>query len=136
MKVYIVTSGEYSDYGIRRVFTNKEKAELYCAMHGGGCDPYYAEEWEVDDVEIDTTKPYMRQWEARITPSGRMTWICGKCTFDEENAISKYRNYNGSLFYIVIATLDKDKTEEEAKKIIFDRLAAWKYEQEMGGESR
>lgn len=136
MKVYIVTSGEYSGYGIRRVFTDKERAELYCAMHDDGCYPYYAEEWETDDVEIDTTKPYMRQWEAKITPSGRMTWIEDKCTFNEENEISKFRNYNGSWFYIVIATLDKDKTEDEAKKIIFDRLVAWKYENEVEGGTR
>lgn len=33
MKIYIVTSGEYSDYGIDAVFTDKKQAELYCAVH-------------------------------------------------------------------------------------------------------
>jgi len=136
MKVYIVTSGEYSDYGINRVFTDKERAELYCAMHEGGCDPYFVEEWETDDVEISTTKPYYRRWEAKITPSGLLLWIGDACTFTEKNSIEKYRNYNGSWFYIVIATLDKDKTEDEAKKIIFDRLAAWKCENEVEGGTR
>ena len=137
MKVYIVTSGEYSDYSIRRVFTDKERAELYCAMHEEEYyDPYIAEEWETDDVEIDTAKPYMRRWDANISPSGRVTWIDGRCTFNERNAITKNRSYNGSWFYTVIATLDKGKTEDEAKKIILDRLAAWKYEHEVEGGTR
>lgn len=32
MKVYVITSGEYSDYGIRAVALSREKAELICAM--------------------------------------------------------------------------------------------------------
>lgn len=135
MKVYIVTSGEYSDYGIRKVFTDKEKAELYCAMHDGGYDPYYVEEWETDDVEIETMKPYFRRWEAKISPSGRLIWIDDTCTFSEKNCITKCKNYYGEWFYIVTASLDKGKTEEEAKKIIFDRLAAWKYINEAENEA-
>ena len=33
MKVYVVTSGEYSSYGIEAIFLTREKAELYCANH-------------------------------------------------------------------------------------------------------
>jgi len=33
MKVYVVTSGEYSDYRIEKVFLDKDKAELYCDLH-------------------------------------------------------------------------------------------------------
>lgn len=32
MKVYVITSGEYSAYGIRAVALSREKAELICAM--------------------------------------------------------------------------------------------------------
>lgn len=32
-KVYVVTSGCYSDYQIEAVFSSKEKAELYVAVH-------------------------------------------------------------------------------------------------------
>lgn len=133
MKVYIVTSGEYSDYGIRRVFTDKERAELYCAMHESDYDAPEVEEWDADDVEIDSSKPYMRRWVASVSPSGEMNYITSACTFNETNAVIKVRSYNGSWYYKVFATLIKDKTEDEAKKIIFDRLAAWKYEQEMNG---
>lgn len=32
MKVYVITSGEYSDYCIRTVALSREKAEQICAM--------------------------------------------------------------------------------------------------------
>jgi hypothetical protein len=35
MTIYVVTSGEYSDYGIDEVFTDKKQAELYCVVHKG-----------------------------------------------------------------------------------------------------
>lgn len=31
--IYIVTSGEYSDYSIDAVFQDKNKAEAYCKCH-------------------------------------------------------------------------------------------------------
>jgi hypothetical protein len=42
MKVFIVTSGEYSDYGIERVFTDKSKAEAYSEWltDSNGVDEY------------------------------------------------------------------------------------------------
>ena len=46
--VYIVTSGDYSDYTIRSVFKHRDKAELYCSCHSG-CG---IEEYDFDD---DTT---------------------------------------------------------------------------------
>ena len=33
-KIYIVTSGEYSDYNIEAVFSTREKAEEYIQQHG------------------------------------------------------------------------------------------------------
>jgi hypothetical protein len=35
VKVYAVSSGEYSYYTIEAVFTTKELAEAHCAVHGG-----------------------------------------------------------------------------------------------------
>ena len=54
MKIYIVTSGIYSDYCIRRVFTNKEKAEEYREwLH----DSNEVEEYDTSD-DIPTEKKY------------------------------------------------------------------------------
>lgn len=45
-KIYIVTSGEYSDYRIDAVFTTKEKAVNYLEQHGT-C--YNIEEYNIDE---------------------------------------------------------------------------------------
>lgn len=48
-KVYIVTSGEYSDYQINVVFSTIEKAEEYVDAQGSD---YRVEEYPVDDAEV------------------------------------------------------------------------------------
>ena len=41
MKVYVVTSGEYSDYHINAVFDSRKAAEVYCALgHGEMVEDY------------------------------------------------------------------------------------------------
>ena len=52
-KIYIVTSGEYSDYGIDAVFTTKEKAVDYVEQHGTG---YNIEEYNLDEEEEKGTQ--------------------------------------------------------------------------------
>ena len=50
MKVYIVTSGSYSDYQIDRVFLDKEKAETYVKLSEGR--DAILEEYEADDDKL------------------------------------------------------------------------------------
>lgn len=51
-KIYIVTSGVYSDYCIDAVFSTEEKAEEYIQQHGNG---FNIEEYELDtNVEKKT----------------------------------------------------------------------------------
>lgn len=49
MKIFIVTDGTYSDYHIVAVFSTKEKAEAYCALHGYD----FVEEYEIDAVKVN-----------------------------------------------------------------------------------
>ena len=54
MKVYVITSGEYSDYCIRTVALSREKAEQICAMLNSqkrDCsDAAIIEEYDTDEV--------------------------------------------------------------------------------------
>lgn len=45
-KIYIVTSGEYSEYEINAVFTTRKKAEEYVQQHG---TDYNIEEYNLDE---------------------------------------------------------------------------------------
>lgn len=49
-KVYIVTSGDYSDYHIDAVFSTIEKAKEYVDAHGSD---YRVEEYPVDDTPVE-----------------------------------------------------------------------------------
>jgi hypothetical protein len=46
MKIYIITDGWYSDYGITAVFDDKEKAEIFKQIFGSD----NIEEWEVNPI--------------------------------------------------------------------------------------
>lgn len=55
MKIYIATSGSYSDYHIEKVFTNKEQAEKFVEFYNGKPYDYDEMQLEVYDT-IDETK--------------------------------------------------------------------------------
>lgn len=60
MKIYIVTSGEYSSYHIDGVFLDREKAEYYCAVHKyndcyGYSESMMVEEYDAEDDNIQAT---------------------------------------------------------------------------------
>ena len=54
--VYIVTSGEYSDYSIHAVFSTREKAEEYIAHNGDFSDSYKIEEYVMDGEQPDRSE--------------------------------------------------------------------------------
>ena len=63
MKIYVVTSGCYSDYGIRGVFLDKEKAELYCKYHSGCYDDFRVEEYDTaDEYEPEEKLILVKAW--------------------------------------------------------------------------
>ena len=54
-RVYVVTSGEYSDYQIEKIFSDRVKAHMYSLL-----DPdRRVEEYDVDDVELDIAMDYL-----------------------------------------------------------------------------
>ena len=48
MIIYVVTRGEYSAYGIERLFSTKEKAEEFIACQSDYDSPYSIETYPVD----------------------------------------------------------------------------------------
>lgn len=128
MKVYICTSGEYSDYHIDAVFTDEEQAKLYCATHSCECDPPGIEEWESDEVKLDTSLEIFEKWVARFNSEGHLSnfWN-GGFTFKHPNSVSKHCWRN--IEYFVYVYLPEGTAEDKAKKILCDYFAKWKYEQ-------
>ncbi len=129
-KVYIVTSGEYSDYGINRVFSTEEKAkewvDVITSMYGGDYD---IEQYELD-APIPERKEYMF-FEAYIKDN-----VIVKSNFlfylaDEPTDIKFYRQINGSYDIVGIGTIKLrqgesiESAKERAVKVVQDEFYKW-----------
>ena len=134
MKVYVITSGEYSDYSILAVSLSREKAELICAMLNS-TKRYYSdvatiEEYDTDELQCDANEDVGLCYEAAFNYK-----TLKNIYFDEpfysfaRNEIK--REISGHGYEIIIAaTFPKDMPQEKARKIMKDRVSKWKAEQE------
>ena len=126
-KVYIVTQGAYSDYGIDSVFSNKEQAEKRALLIA---DQYnedaYVEEYEIDEIVVtgDVIKHYEVIFEDEDYPYINRTY--GKQKPEEMNVRKSQWVKNG---YVVSGIRAED--EETAIKIAQDAVAKYRYLHEV-----
>ena len=129
-KVFIVTSGEYSDYGIDRVFTTEEKAKewvnVITSMYGGN--------YNIEQDELDAPIPERKEYlffEAYIENN---TIIKSDFEFyfaDEPSEIKFLRQINGSYDIVGIGTIKLrqgesiESAKERAVKIVQDEFYQW-----------
>jgi hypothetical protein len=128
--IYIVTQGEYSAYGIHAVFTTKEQAMQYAALHN---DDYYEpcmiEEYEADSVKIDSNKEIYEKWGGCFSFDGYLESVYRReGFFFDSPSIVEFERFNGYRYYVDIF-VPLGTTEDKAKKIICDTFTKWKYEQ-------
>ena len=129
-KVFIVTSGEYSDYGIDRVFSTEEKAkewvDVITSMYDGN---YNIEQYELD-APIPERKEYLL-FEAYIENN---TIIKSDFEFyfaDEPSEIKFFRQINGSYDIVGIGTIhirqgeSIESAKERAVKVVQDEFYQW-----------
>lgn len=130
MTIYIVTQGEYSDYGIKAVFTNKEQAMLYAALHN---DDYYepcmVEEYEADAFKVETSKEIYKKWLAIFDSNKVLEYCKPHCGYFFKSPYTAEFNMFNFKYYVEIY-VPVDTSEEKAKKIACDYFAKWRYEQE------
>ena len=129
-KVFIVTSGAYSDYGIDRVFSTKKKAkewiEVITSMYGGN---YNIEQYELD-APIPERKEYLF-FEAYIEDDVIIKPNFDFYFADEPTDIKFFRQINGSYDKVCIGTIhlrqdeSLDKAKERAVKVVQDEFYKW-----------
>lgn len=115
--VYIVTSGEYSNYGIEAVFKDKLKAQTYCKCHEDcGIEEYY-----FNDDKIYTMFNVVKiPFEVRSNKDDRISFIF-ECLSEEDNRWeSQDRGYSTVISYdyfsFTIVKRIPDNYDEEAIK--------------------
>jgi hypothetical protein len=135
MKIYIVTSGEYSEYGIDRIFLDKEKAEKYVELSQNAWNSTRLEEWETsDDEQIDEiTYIYAHYSKDCKYKSDSITVEIRKTNSldDKEKAHNKnyfwFSDYSGEKRVLIERVLNDNYGEEKLKskytKICYDLMA-------------
>lgn len=112
MKVYIVTSGEYSDYSIEAVFSKKKLAEKYIKNitdwlpHKSNI--YRIETWDID-IPVETTKII----QVHMDKNGNTSWL-----YHVTNDSSGYRCFDINDNLVWNVNTDSD---EKAIKVVNEK---------------
>ena len=155
MKVYIVTAGEYSDYRIERVFTNKKRANEYCEVlkkynhfryDNARVEVYFTNDnSEVVDFEADDKRGYFfgyaiekgGKFKVLYFDSAPYSWYCDEEMAAEEIAYRVEHDGNDNPLtnvppytIVFLKCLDPQK----ARKVAMDRVAKEKWEKVERGE--
>ena len=129
-KVFIVTSGEYSDYGIDRVFSSEEKAKEFIKI----TRDLYGGTFNIEPYELDAPMPTYKEYlffEAYIEDN-----VVTQSNFefyftDKPNEIKFFRQSDGSYNKICIGTIKLkngesiEKAKKRAVKVVQDEFYAW-----------
>lgn len=126
--VYIVTSGEYSDYSVVAAFNTEKQAKLYCAIHENSLDCPDILELEIQNIE-NAGVPVMLYWIVRISDDGRILSTQSRYTTKNRNSVvCKGRDtWKNIIVYEVCFTVAEEKGVDVIEKIARDRLAKYKY---------
>ena len=131
--IYIVTSGEYSDYSIDAVFQDENKAEAYCKCHPNA----EIEEWEFFDNNIYTPFNVVNIHMEILQNNAKKIYFDFK-TLSKEDANCYMVNrdnvivYSGDHISIHLTRMlpknyDKEDIENKYTKVFYDLIPEIKY---------
>lgn len=118
MKVYVITKGEYSDYGICGVAIDKDKAEILRKLYSDRHDEADIEEYDTEEEEIPNDLRTVYRF--RINEKGKVT--DGGSLMRSEREWKNYFSLYGIpaySFYAEVMAVDRD----HALKIALDERA-------------
>lgn len=119
-KVYVLTSGEYSDYSIEAVTLDKDQAETLERIH----TDWNIEEYDTDDIQI------LEKYRYCVCVGDDGTATAGIPHYEPPNTPLNRPRYLRSLGRRQIRWWEvyvEAKDSEHAKKIAFDLIAKEKY---------
>lgn len=139
-KVYIVTSGYYSDYSIERVFLDKEKAEKYVSVSYR--NDMSVEEYDITDLNVElenikNVKEITYQCEIRTGKEINISFDdINSIDFEISTYVYEYYYNNNELTLSLTRQLRENETENQATerimKIAQDISAEIRYELSNG----
>lgn len=134
MKIYIVTCGEYSDYGVLAAFLDKSKAEAFVQKYNRGHGTEHYDEASIEEYEDGVPFDFetMNMYAIRFYYDGSHD-IAKKELYDVydfqrplPSVTAPDSKFVRHKYFVTVAAKD----EEHAFKIACDALAKWKAERE------
>lgn len=131
--VYVVTSGEYSDYRIEKIFSDPVKAHLYSLLDSDRRVEHYV----MDDTDVTTKKSYLKiEYDYKYNHIESIT-LCAKpfrprigkgwgMNFEVSLSMGDDRVYKNIMRY--------GKNSKVIFKIVQDKLAEYLYDRGMTRE--
>lgn len=126
MKIYIVTSGEYSSYRIEAVFLDKKKAEEYCS--------YYTSGWKIFNIEIyETADDFYKAPKKGFLTFEAETDIIDSCfnkcqvksylSMDDLTRLAAFKIPGNNNYHVsLIESFPEDEYDEQSAKEKFDKI--------------
>lgn len=121
--IYIVTSGDYSEYRIDAVFSTEELARQYInrrkeeeiSWYDGSIEP-----WDIDSSDPEWLEGKYSIWHIGINYStADILWISKDASGEWDTQISHYPEMKRITMFVTA------KTEEEAAKIAMEKRTAF-----------
>ena len=132
MKVYVISSGEFSEYHIAAVALEEKEARMKCAvLNNDSDDDYYEiEEYDTDEVKVSTNADINLRFFLHVRKSSGnvIAFTDGYMTTEQTGINVEYDYYNKEIIRCR-AILPYGTTKEKARKIMLDRIAKFKAEQ-------
>lgn len=130
MKVYLVCSGQYSDWHVDAVFLDKAKAHFFATLTDGWGDSRHVIEMENSDDRITTFTsvtyvPVTRSWWTDDDDKDQEDWSSTSEVTDVSIPEDSHTQWEDTYY---VRALD-DRSEDNYLKIAQDRHAQWKAEQ-------
>lgn len=130
---YLVTSGSYSDYGIRGAFSTREKAEAFVAEFNkreGRGDEAAVEEWLLDECEGEREIPYYQATMDLASGDVLETLTLG--TLGRENAPCRVRasrafgpHWKRQENFFPVVIVNSPESTEHAIRVAGDARQRW-----------
>lgn len=134
MKVYVITSGEYSDYYINAVALTRENAEQICAMLNSPkrhySDAATIKEYDTDEIQCGVNEDVGLCYEAKFNYKTLENIYWGEPFYSFARNEIKRGLLDHRYEILIAATFPKDMPQEKARKIMKDRVVKWKAERE------
>lgn len=126
-KIYIITSGDYSEYGIEAVFTDKHEAEKYCAFYNDEVSyEKRIEEYIADKETIETERQIVYQYFGYYDFStAKMNVLPPRIKFLKPGE----KQIEDKMHFRRIVNL-YERNDVKARKILQDMYMKWKAERE------